>query len=71
MARARVWAGREFQPGRRTWYYEVYDSAGNLVLQDNTGSWRKVYDTAHSEVNHIKRMEIGGHTFKTPKWMKR
>jgi hypothetical protein len=70
MVRAKVWAGREFMPGRRTWYYEVRDSAGNVMLRDNTGDWRKIYEEARDSATVIRRMELAEHKLKTPKWMR-
>ena len=46
---------------RGTWFYEVYDSTGKVVLADNTNDWRKMFDAAFFDVGAVRRIERAGH----------
>ena len=71
--RARVWATRNHHrriAGRSwrhdvantwTWHYEVTRADGAVVLYDNTGDWRKIYDAARVRVEALEHMVIAGH----------
>lgn len=45
----------------RTWYYNVYDSEGKLVLTDNSGSHETILKEALLSVWAVRRIEIAGH----------
>lgn len=48
----------------RTWHYAVYNSAGDIVLYDNTGHWQPIIKTALIEVTALRHMETAGHKLK-------
>jgi hypothetical protein len=48
----------------RTWHYAVYNSAGDVVLYDNTGSFEVVMRRAMVRVEALRHMETAGHRIK-------
>lgn len=68
--RAKVWstgAGRGSRTGRRTrrtWHFEVYNSRGEVVLYDNTGSFEPILRDALIRVEALRHMETAGHRLK-------
>ena len=62
--RAKVWSTK-YRGSPRTWHYAVLNSAGVVVLYDNTGGGRKVYNkilrSALIRVTALRHMEIAGH----------
>lgn len=74
--RARVWSTGRFVPRGRlrrgerhrstglTWHFAVYNSAGEVVLYDNTGAYKPILNAALIRVEALRHMEIAGHKLK-------
>lgn len=63
-ARARVFR----RQGCRTWIEQLIDSDGKIVNEDNTGSWRVIFDQAIEDVWALRRIENTGHRL-TKTWV--
>jgi|GEM_PF-5843704 len=66
--RARVWSTTPSHRYRgrhtRTWHYAVYNTAGDIVLYDNTGHWKPIITDALIRVEALRHMETAGHKLK-------
>lgn len=65
-AKGRVFSIEEPHPWRLNrkhwvWYYSVEDSEGKIVLCDNTGSFRTIFEQAFRDVTAVRSVENAGH----------
>lgn len=49
---------------RATWHFQVFNSAGEVILYDNTGDYDTILKAALIRVEALRHMEIAGHTLK-------
>lgn len=61
--KARVYA-RGTAGGRTVWHYEIRNSAGEVVLYDNSCGWEINLQRALIRVEALRHMEIAGHQLK-------
>lgn len=43
------------------WHLAVSDSLGKIIVTDNGGDWRNIFDTAFDHVSALRRIENIGH----------
>lgn len=62
--RAKIWSTVFIDPKgrpRRSWHYAVFNSAGEVVLYDDTGYFAPILRSALIRVTALRHMEIAGH----------
>lgn len=48
-----------------TWFVDVIGSNGKIVVSDNTGAWKPVFQQALMDVAHVRAIENMGHRLKS------